>query len=780
MITIDPIHHRIDAFASPLIRNVWRDKYRWGNEESVHDTFSRVVKAIYADDRPEAAGEALECMNQFLFIPGGRIVAGAGTEKRVTLMNCYVNSRLEDSMEGIMQGLTNTALTLQQGGGIGTDFSPLRPENALLTRTHTKASGPLPFMHMWDRASATVRSAGDRRGAMMGTMIDTHPDLIKFIQAKREKGSLEQFNISVLVSDAFMEAVRDDAEWPLFFHVRPYSRDPELEQYDFVDDKGVQQYVYGVYQAREIKELITRNTYEYSEPGILFVDRINDLNNLYYCEDISCTNPCGEQPLPPNACCNLGHINLARCVRHPFTSRAHLDYDLIRRVTAMGIRFLDNVIDITRYPLDDQALEEQNKRRLGLGFTGLADALAQLGVRYGSPGAVALTEDITRTMCLQAYHTSSDLAVERGSFPVFDKDKFLNGSNFASSMLPNDLKDKIASQGLRNSHVMTVAPTGTGSILIGNVSSGCEPVFAHRSERRVLKAHSSAFANEWDTYVDWGYASQLYFHVQGIANSDWQESLLPSHMVSIDDISITDHIVMQAAAQRWVDSSISKTVNVPKDMPYEEFVKVYDLAYSLGCKGCTTYRPSDVRGSILSKPGDKTVADPTPTKLADRPEFLEGRTYKIKWPSASAALYFTINSTPDGRPYEVFLTSKDSKHHDWTTALTVMITAIFRQGGDVSFVARELQQIQSLSDTAFKEGRHHPSLAAYIGYILERHIEGTQSESAEIEVPLAHPVKLISPPALVKGEQCPNCKSLTYIRKEGCKSCQTCGYTTCG
>lgn len=760
MFNIDPAHKKIDVMQSRMVSDVWRDKYRWGNEQTIEDTFRRVADAIYSKDPSNSAKEtAFVAMREGLWIPGGRILAGAGTPKRVTMMNCYVNECVDDSMEGIMHALRNTALTLQQGGGIGTDFSTLRPEGALLTRTHTKASGPLPFMHMWDRASATIRSAGDRRGAMMGTMCDTHPDLIKFIHAKKQPGVLTQFNVSVLISDAFMEAVKEDVEWVLHFTVPPMDRAKNLQEYDFVDDEddSIIHYAYSVHRAKDLWKLITENTYEYSEPGVIFIDRVNDLNNLYYCEDIRCTNPCGEQPLPPHGTCNLGHINLARCVRNPFTPEASVDYELIRQITRMGVRFLDNVIDVTAYPLAEQAKEEYTKRRLGLGFTGLADLLAQVGVRYGSPDAVRITEEINRTMCWESYDTSAELAKERGAFELYDESKFLDFYNFAGTQLPRDLKSKIREHGIRNGLLMTVAPTGTGSIVIGNVSSGCEPVFLHSSKRKVLK--STGFGDEHETYIEWGYGAQLYHAVN---NAPMGSLEIPSYMVTAEDLTVEEHVVMQAAAQRWIDSSISKTINVPKEISYEQFAKVYDLAYSLGCKGCTTYRPSEVRGSVLSKPED----EPTPIlaeELAERPESLSGRTYKVKWPSLSSALYLTVNSTDDGQPFEVFISSKDAKFHDWATALTVMITAIFRKGGDISFVSRELQQIQSLNDSAFFEGKHHPSLAAYVGWLLERHITGVSTTETKIV-----------------GGRCPKCNQLTLIRKEGCKVCTGCNFTTCG
>jgi ribonucleoside-diphosphate reductase alpha chain len=769
---IDPAHEKLDIMASRMISDVWRDKYRWKEEQDIHATFGRVARAIYEKDpNEEEMIKAQTAMSLGLWIPGGRIISGAGTEKRVTLMNCYVNEKISDDMEGIIHAVGNVALTLQQGGGIGTDFSTLRPEGAVLTRTHSKASGPLPFMHMWNSTSATIKSAGDRRGAMMGTMCDTHPDLPKFITCKRELGVLTQFNISVLVSDAFMEAIKDDEEWVLYFHIPPMDRDESLVEHDFVDDNDVTQYAYSVWRARDLWKLITENTYEYSEPGVIFIDRINELNNLGYCEDIRCTNPCGEQPLPPHGVCNLGHVNLARCVRNPFTPQASVDYELIRQVTRMGVRFLDNVIDVTRYPLEAQEKEQISKRRLGLGYTGLADLLAQVRVRYGSPDAVRITEEITRTMCWEAYSASVDLAVERGPFPAYDAEEYLSGYSFAATMLPDSIKSKIKASGIRNSLLMTIAPTGTGSILVGNVSSGCEPVFLHSATRRVLKA-TSDFTDKHETYTEWGYGAKL---LHAVDNAPLGSLVIPPYMVTAEDLTIEDHVVMQAAAQRWVDASISKTINVPKETSYDQFAKVYDLAYSLGCKGCTTYRPSDIRGSVLSKPGMENVS--TQDRLRDRPEALSGRTYKVKWPSLSSALYLTVNSDEDGKPFEVFIASKDAKYHDWATTTTVMITSIFRKGGDIDFVAKELQQIQSLNDGAFIGGRHHPSLPAYIGFILEKHLTGVQEPSRPF---VAEQTWVPENGKHKTGAKCPECHELSLFKQEGCSKCSRCGFTTCG
>jgi ribonucleoside-diphosphate reductase alpha chain len=763
MYDLDPAHLAIDIFADPITFDVWKTKYRWRDELNPQRTFLRVAEAICGKNT-ELAQKAYHAMELGLFVPGGRIIAGAGTEKAVTLMNCYVNEKMDDSMEGILRAHSNTALTLQQGGGIGTDFSTLRPEGAVLKRTHSKASGPMPFMHMWDASSRTIRSAGERRGAMMGTMCDTHPDLPQFIDAKKTRGALEQFNVSILVSDAFMNAVREDAEWVLFFHIPPVSRKPGIEEYDFVDDDNVQQYAYSVWQARELWEKITKTTYEYSEPGVIFIDRINDTNNLSYCEEIRCTNPCGEQPLPPHGTCNLGHLNLARMVIKPFTSEARIDWGLLRVITEVAVEFLDNVIDITNYPLAEQQEEEFNKRRLGIGFSGLADALAELGIRYGSPEAVQITERIVSEMAVTSYITSHKLALQKGSFFLFDADKYLSEGHFVTK-LPQSVQVLIREGGIRNSLLLTVAPVGTGSILMGNISSGCEPVFLHKTKRKVLKP-TDGFKDEWEYYTSWGYSARLYMSLHP------SDDGLPSHMVTAEDLSVEEHVVMQAAAQRWVDASISKTINVPKDMPYEQFAKVYDLAYSLGCKGCTTYRPSDVRGAVLSAPDSPDGTTRPPVTIVPRPRdpVLHGSTYKIQWPSLTSAIYLTINEDSTGQPFEVLLASKDARYHDWTTALTIMITAIFRMGNDISFVARELQQVQSLNDTCLKDQRFHPSLVAYIGYVIQQHLERKEVNDVE------------SKPTPTRSRfmgQCPNCRQQTLIYAEGCSSC-ACGYYKCG
>lgn len=782
---LDPAHLKIDLMAQPLCREVWYDKYRKGDEESPTDTFIRVTRAIYAKDSDEHMELARSAMVAGLWMPGGRIIAGAGTGNRVTLMNCYVNRTLDDSLDDIMRGVSDAALTQQQGGGIGTDFSTLRPSGAILQRTGAVASGPLPFMDMWHSMCSTIMSAGSRRGAMMGTLSDTHPDLPEFIKAKQVKGRMTNFNVSVLVSDTLMAACDEDEDWLLYFNVPPKTRTPGTEELDFQDDYGVTQYVYSVWKARDIWEMITRNTYEWSEPGIIFIDRVNDLNNLHYCETIRCTNPCGEQPLPPNGTCNLGAVNLARCVRRPFQDDAELDWDLIADVVRVGQRFLDNVIDVTQYPLLAQEAEEKGKRRTGLGISGLADMLAQMGLRYGSAPAVSLAERVMQHICLTAYDTSMKLAEERGPFPLFRAEEYIN-DNFVGINLSSEYHERIRKYGIRNGVLLTVAPTGTTSILYGNISSGVEPVFAHISARRVRQAD-----NTFKEYTNYSYNSLLFRAVHGAVDSVFPP--LPSYMVEADDLTIEDHVIMQAAVQRWVDASVSKTINVAESTTYDDFRKVYDLAYALGCKGCTTYRPSEVRGSILSRTnengGVSRAANAGVTQqLAQRPEILTGLTHKIRWPSMSSALYITINQSQEGYPYEVFFHSKDARAQEWTTALSLMITAILRKGdGDVQFIADELGSVHSLHDTAFLKvpGNDNPkffgSIISYIGFMLGKDFSalGAAGVQKALHAPESNPSQVRNLMASMSSERCPSCQAPSLIHSEGCTTCSNCGYSNC-
>ena len=501
-----------------------------------------------------------QVLEDFRFLPAGRILAGAGTGRRVTLFNCFVMGNVEDDLGSIFSHLREAALTMQQGGGIGYDFSSLRPKGAPVKGVGADASGPLSFMDVWDAMCRTIMSAGARRGAMMATLRCDHPDIEAFIAAKHEPGRLRNFNLSVLVTDAFMAAVERDEDWPLVFAGQ----------------------VFRTVRAKALWDSITRATYDYAEPGVIFIDRINARNNLAYCETISATNPCGEEPLPPYGACLLGSINLARLVCQAFTPGARIDEDELAGLVRIAVRMMDNTIDVSRFPLEEQRREAFAKRRIGLGITGLADALIMTGLRYGSPAAAAQAERWAELISHTAYRTSCDLAVEKGGFPLFDREAYLAGETV--SALPDDIRERIAAGGIRNALLTSIAPTGTISLFADNVSSGIEPVFALSYTRKVLLRDGSTFEEEVSDYALRRFREQF-----------GPEALLPEHFITAQDLTPAEHIRMQAAVQRHVDSAISKTVNVPEDMPFEAFQDVYWDAYRSGCKGCTTYRPNRSR-----------------------------------------------------------------------------------------------------------------------------------------------------------------------------------------
>ena len=674
-------------FAAPIAEQIWDSKYRLKQADgtpidlSVEDSWRRVARDLARHESDPALWEDrfYAALQDFRFLPAGRILAGAGTGREVTLFNCFVMGTIPDSMEGIFQALKEAALTMQQGGGIGYDFSTIRPKGAPVHGVAADASGPLSFMDVWDAMCRTIMSAGSRRGAMMATMRCDHPDIEAFIAAKQDSARLRMFNLSVLVTDAFMQAVRDDAPWHLQF-----------------DGK-----VFHTLPARDLWNRIMRATYDYAEPGVIFIDRINQMNNLAYAETIAATNPCGEQPLPPYGACLLGSINLARLVEGAFIPDAHLDMAALDDLVRVAVRMMDNVVDASRFPLPQQALEAQAKRRIGLGVTGLADALIMLGLRYGAPDAVERTRTWMHAIARAAYLASADLAREKGAFALFDADEFL-ASGFMARM-DADVRQAVRDHGIRNALLTSIAPTGTISLYAGNVSSGIEPVFAHAYTRKVLQKDGSRREEE---VVD--YAVGLWRELH-------PDAPLPDWFADAQVLAPMDHVAMQAAAQEWVDSSISKTINVPEDIGFEAFKDVYLAAWDQGCKGCTTYRPNAVTGSVLSV-SDKTEAAPEPdrgaevvylTEPLDRPGTLEGATYKLKFPGSEHAIYITINDIVQAgqrRPFEVFINSKNMEHFAWTVALTRMISAVFRRGGDVSFVVEELKAVFDPRGGAWIEG----------------------------------------------------------------------------
>ncbi len=788
-----------------ISQQIWDMKYRLKTadgepvDRTIEDSWRRVAKNLASVETDSELWEErfYEALSDFKFLPAGRILSGAGAERNVTLFNCFVQGDIPDDMAGIFDSLKEAALTMQQGGGIGYDFSTLRPKGARVHGVGADASGPLSFMDVWDAMCRTIMSAGSRRGAMMGTMRCDHPDIEAFIEAKRDPGRMRMFNLSVLVTDPFMDAVRQDADWNLEF-------------------KGT---VYNTVKAKDLWDKIMRSTYDYAEPGVIFIDRINRLNNLWYAEEIHATNPCGEQPLPPYGTCLLGSVNLARLVSEPFTPEARIDEAELARLVAVAVRMMDNVIDVSNYPLPQHRAEAESKRRIGLGITGLADALIMCGARYGAARAVDLTDSWLSAIRRAAYLASTELAKEKGAFPLLDIEKHLEGEFIGQ--LDDEVREAIAANGIRNSHLISIAPTGTISLYADNVSSGLEPVFSFSYTRNVLMPDGSRKEEEVSDF-----ALRAFKQIRG------DSAPLSDAFVDTQVLSPRDHLVMQAKIQEYVDSSISKTINCPEDISFEAFKEIYLEAYDLGCKGCTTYRPNDVTGSVLQVKPEKKAEDgqgelplEMPTAKAekkadniggvvhqmfqplDRPEALPGATYKLAWPESDHAIYITLNDiVTDGRrrPFEVFINTKDTAHYAWTVALTRMISAVFRRGGDVSFVVEELKAVFDPRGGHWVGGKYIPSLLAAIGNVIENHMiaigfiktdDGPITEAqaqpqvvaigggtVELDSDAEKP-EVTSPPSANAGKgfrTCPRCGQPSMIRQEGCDSCTSCGYSKCG
>ena len=813
-----------------IAQQIWQNKYCFSGssacpaDDDMSGTWRRVAHAVASAETGSKATKASwarrfeDLLAEFTFLPAGRIIAGAGTGRSVTLFNCFVMNRIEDDMSAIFDGVKEAALTMQQGGGIGHDFSTLRPAGAPVKSIGADASGPVSFMQVWDSMCQTIMSAGARRGAMMGTMRCDHPDIEAFIDAKSQQGQLKNFNLSVLITDNFITAVRKDLSWDLIFEGKIYRSLP----------------------ARRLWDRIMRATYDYAEPGVIFIDRINASNNLAYCETIDCTNPCGEQPLPPNGACLLGSINLPRLISTPFHETADLHTARLEDAVHTAVRFLDNVITISKYPLSAQKAEALAKRRIGLGVTGLADALVMCGLRYGEPKALERAQKWMQAIQHTAYLASSELAREKGNFPLFDRAQYVRRPNV--QILGNDIIQAIERNGIRNGCLTSIAPTGTISLLAGNVSSGIEPIFALNYERRVLEPNGTHRTEQVNDY-----AFELYRRKFG------EDTQLPSTFETVESLPPQAHIAMQAAVQPFVDSAISKTVNCPTDISFNDFKSVYLDAYDKGLKGCTTYRPNDIRGAVLipesqtspraendgteeeahtaeigeiqtlKNPADY-ISNGTPTQSSEaqmepmqnsdcdiimltrplkRDQALPGYTYKLKWPNSPDAIYVTINDIEHNghrRPFEIFINTKNLEHYAWTVALTRMISAVFRRGGDVTFVVEELKAIFDPQGGRWLEGRYVPSLQAAIGNIIEAHMRRTgflreqkkRSKKASIQKQ-THQFSAHVPAtkwqaedtemprsALSTPKRCPQCSASELIRTEGCWNCRMCGYSQCG
>lgn len=766
------------SFHAPISEQIWKQKYQFKDAEknpidhTVEDTWQRVAVALSKPDHTSEKAAAIvyedfySALEDFKFLPAGRITAGAGTGREVTLFNCFVMGTVPDSLDGIFDMLKEAAQTMQQGGGIGYDFSTLRPKGSLVRGVAADASGPLTFMDVWDTMCKTIMSAGARRGAMMATMRCDHPDIMDFITAKADATRLRNFNVSVLVTDGFMQAVEDNDDWDLVFN-GDYSHS---------------------IRARDLWDAIIRNTYDQAEPGVIFIDRINDTNNLRYCETIAATNPCGEQPLPPYGACLLGSLNLVKFVRNPFMSDVSFDHDLLQKTVRSAVRMMDNVVDVSKFPLDAQRDEAKAKRRIGLGVTGVADMLAMMGQVYGTEKAADLMENILHQIQVFAYDASADLAIEKGPFPLFDAKKFLEPGTHAST-LPVWLRDKIAATGIRNSHLTSIAPTGTISLYAGNVSSGIEPMFAFSYERKVRNNDETKRVERVEDYAVKLYREHWFKNLsrtdKRYIGKQWSEDYLPDYFVNAQTLRPEAHLVMQAAAQKYVDSSISKTINVPEDISFEDFKEVYQIAYDTGCKGCTTYRPNDVTGSVLSvdkpKEAEAPVIDHTAPKK--RPEELDGTTYKLKFGDDRHALYITITDLEeDGviRPFEIFINSKNPDHYVWTMALTRMISAVFRVSTDATFVVEELKEVFDPKGGAFHKGAFVPSVIAAIGGVIEQHMQSINYIETGDLFDDADTVSALESGPVKAPAACPKCGGFNMVKQAGCETCGDCGHSKCG
>jgi ribonucleoside-diphosphate reductase alpha chain len=594
----------------PISIDVLLEKYAKGDEKSVDDVRRRVARGLAAVEKPEQRADWEKRFYDAMtagFIPGGRVNSAAGSGIAATLINCFVQpvgdaiTETRNGVPSIYGALQQAAETMRRGGGVGYDFSAIRPRGAMVHGTHSRASGPISYMRVFDKSCETLESAGARRGAQMGMMRCDHPDIEDFIHAKRD-GSLTNFNMSVAVTDAFMRAVEHDGEIELWHAAEPYDKENGYQRKDGT-------WVYRKVRARDLFDQIMHSTYDHAEPGVVFIDRVNADNNLSYAETIAATNPCGEQPLPPYGCCCLGSINLTRFVVDPFGAQPSFDFARFHEVSKVAIRALDNVLDATLWPLAEQHAEAQAKRRVGLGFTGLGNTLIMLNVRYDSEAARALASDIARRMRDAAYEASAELAEEKGAFPLFDAEKFLAAPHCASR-LPQELKARIAKSGLRNSHLLSIAPTGTISLAFAaNASGGIEPTFSwtYIRKKRMPDGTRQEYAVE-------DYAYRLYRLLGGDLNH------LPAPFVHALEMSARDHMLMIAAVQPYIDAAVSKTVNVPEDYPFEDFRALYLEAWKAGLKGITTYRPNNVIGSVLEVRKDDVKASQAPQDLKDDPD----------------------------------------------------------------------------------------------------------------------------------------------------------------
>lgn len=794
--------------------DVLSKKYAKGDETTVAHVRARVARALAAH---ETEGLRLEMEQRFLwaqdhgFVPAGRINSAAGLGMKATLMNCFVQpvgdaiSGRVDGVPGIYGAVAESAETMRRGGGVGYDFSAIRPAGSLVKGTQSRASGPVSYMAVFDASCRTVESAGARRGAQMGVLRIDHPDIEAFVAAK-DNGAFSNFNLSVGVTDAFMRAALDDGPFDLVHAAEPGPGAHTDSAWPRPDGT----WVYRTVRARDLWDKVIRSTYDHAEPGVLFLDRINGENNLHYAETLAATNPCGEQPLPPYGCCDLGSLDLTRFVRRPFTPEAGFDFDTMREVAAVGVRMLDLALDATEWPLPQQAEEGRNKRRIGLGFLGLGSALVMLGLRYDADEGRAFAADVARELRDAAYGASVELAREKGTFPLFDAERYLDGA-FARR-LPDALRERIALYGIRNSHLLSIAPTGTIALAFAdNASNGIEPAFSWTYQRKKRMPDDST-----RTYEVADHAWRLYRHLGHDIDS------LPPQFVTALEMAAHDHLRMMAAVQPYVDGAISKTVNVPADYPYEDFKDLYTDAWLAGLKGLATYRPNDVTGSVLSvappppaEEADDDDDDPLRKRFESRPPGeLESVTSKVEYTTQDGkkTVYLTISfmrvegrlrgrAVAIERPFEFFMPANQrSEGQQWITSTMRLLSLAARAGGSVAKALADMRAVvwekgpvrcgHLTRADGVQVPVYHDSEVAAIAYMLQQIlIKRGFLEAYGNQVPVERLDRLLAlrgtahalpdapaPAPAGTAAKCPECGARALHKVDGCTRCTACHY----
>ena len=794
----------------PISLDVLREKYLKTGETSAEDLYRRVARALASVEAPDLREKYETLFLENLHagaIGAGRIMSAAGTDIQATLINCFVQpvgdciqGVDDEGFPGIYEALREAAETMRRGGGVGYDFSRIRPKGAQVKATASVASGPCSYMNVFDQSCSTVESAGARRGAQMGVLRIDHPDVHEFITAKRTPGRWNNFNVSVGVSDAFIEAVQQGQPWELVHRARPGAVAMAQGAYQRADGM----WVYSTVQARALWDTIMKSAYDFAEPGILFLDHINEDNNLNYCEDIAATNPCGEQPLPSYGCCDLGPVILTRFVHHPFgfDGLPAFDFEAFEKVVALQVRALDNVLDVTFWPLPQQRDEAMAKRRIGVGFTGMGNTLAMLCLRYDMQEGRAMAARIAQSMRDAAYLASVELAREKGAFPKFEAEPYLAAGTFASR-LPEPIKKAIRKHGIRNSHLLSIAPTGTVSLAFAdNASNGIEPPFSWMYKRKKREADGST-----SEYAVEDHAWRLYRDLGGDVDA------LPDYFISALAMPAEGHIAMMEAVQPFVDTAISKTVNIPADYPYDDFKDLYLQAWRARLKGLATYRPNAILGSVLethaaepapvAAPATPSV-DPMRTVIESRPKGgLSAVAEKVEYwtQEGHKTLYLIVSflPVPTGvgsgtvdRAIEFFMpVGQSGESQQWITA-SMRLLSLAARGG---FLERALSDMRKVAwdrgpvrlgthqkDDGTRVPMWHDSEVAAMAYAVQNILARRVTDPVQQVLPLEEPASQVSgmPPAMA-GTKCTECGAHAVIRKDGCDYCTQCGHLgTCG